>query len=85
MHGEGLHLSAEDREALAGDNTPHVGHHRVREDLVDEAMVAEVAGVRHMLHTQPIIVVWEGREKETKIGREICNGMLSEGETGERE
>ena len=38
----------------SGDHTPHVRHHRLREDFVDESVVPHEPGVCHMFHTTRI-------------------------------
>ena len=58
VHGEGLDLSLEDAHAAGGDHGADVGHHAVAEDLVDEAVIAQVAGVGHVLHREPVVRIW---------------------------
>ena len=48
MHGETVHLPLQQLHARRCDHGAHVGHHRVREDLVDQTVVAEIARVRHL-------------------------------------
>ena len=55
MHGQGLDLSFQDAHAACGDHGPDIWHHTVTEDLVDEAVVAQVAGMGHMLHGETVI------------------------------
>ena len=55
MHGQRLDLSLQNAHAASGDHGPDVWHHAVAEDLVDEAVVAQVAGMGHVLHGEAIV------------------------------
>ena len=55
VHGEALDLSPQHLHPRRGHHAPHVRHHRLPEDLVDESVVPHVARVRHVFHAQPVI------------------------------
>ena len=57
MQHEGLDLSLQHLHAGLGHDGAGIRHCRVAEDVVDEAMVALVAGRRNMLDREPIVLV----------------------------
>lgn len=57
MHGERLHLSLQYLHASSGHNGPHIRDHGVREDLVDQAVITEISGVRDVLHRVALFLI----------------------------
>ena len=57
VHGERLHLALEHLHPGRRHYVPHVGHHGLAENLVDETMVAVEPRMSNVLHAQSIVWV----------------------------
>lgn len=58
MHGERLHLTLEDVHALSSHDRADVGNDCVREDFIDQAVVAQVASISDLLEREAIVLVF---------------------------